>query len=1683
MYKCPNKNLPEWKELERVVPEVAYTVWDLNNGHGIDKAPNGEPSILFQDLLDHFDGDREEAIKTKVKVFTNEFKNWFNNRSVTFLKQDNGSIDYLFSTNPELEKVGTKDEYKQYLNTIFPNSKVSEVYWHGTDSDFSEGIQNTKKGKGSGAPETKKEMYFNRQPWASLQYISGINRKIPDKDGYNNWVKLWWELKEILGNGRMQNDDWKSIVIGPDIRQEIPNKKGVFNRNEGGENGSFLKERKARYGYENKSDKEFFEEVFGIRYGKDTFQDWVNNNANIFRQIWNTKQVKKGMYPVLLNIQNPIVEQNQNTYYEEERKLMTSAKQNNNDSIISNSSKNEFNSDVIVMLYPQKDVHILGTYQDIQQFKEWKKTSNASKIVDENGEPLLSELLSSSTVTYNPEDFTPIPQEDMRVINEVTKLYEKIQKGLKDRLNSIKRYTVKNPKVWNQLQTTIQQLANSETEEGIYQFLQHIDESINDSIKFLSKPTKNISAKQIRQLSNDYIGFYKPLMDDIIYLFDTTDIFKDKPNYDTIKELANTLSQQIDSVNNKFINVLKSKGYSMLQQYLTELGMPQNMIQDTINWLDDPKHDSSLFMDWFGMSSNSNNAVQQIIAKLLNDAKNATDRETMEVGIKLVKLVNAAKEKYGNDVQKLLYEKLDDGTYSGNKVSPLNSGQLKRDQRQFMDKLAEKLGISKDNNNMYVLPQNEDIQKKWFDELTKWYADRAQRRYKAEYYILRNKMLSMKTRDAEREIQSMIDGITQSMTINGIQYENLLTEAEYKQLESLRKQKRLLSNIFNIDGSEKTGIDRVIADELTAFHEEVNKHIKYDIDKDKYEKDLAKVIERYGGETAEVQLWKQRNTVTRYTQDFYDRIANLESDSANKDPESTYQKLRNRRRQLQNLYKDPHTNKIDINSLSDDEKRSLLQLDQDIANAYTATQKTEGADKFSNFAEIVNTEQYYHDMEQARNAGVQAYNEWFNNNHYKDVIGFMYPASYYTELRPLPEFAQQYTETVPSSKYSKILESSEWYNPEFDENGPAIQPNKKYYDNSKAYNEVMNKPEVKELYNEITNIMNEAMSFISFLANSNENMMPQIEARFMQVLNRKDGILNKLKYAVEDFAITKEDDLDFVKEFSTIPNGDPIKVIPTRFITPLEDTNSISTDAVSAVVQFYNMAANYKNMSAKQDEVELMLNLLRQLSIRTSKELKGPGSTNVYKQSQLLVDRLMYGRNKTPIEGNVLGYDINFGKALDIVRGFVTKVNLSGNLWSIGTSFFTDTTYTTLEAKMGRYFDLEDLNFAKSEFARELPNMMQNIGNPNPKGRLPYLLMLNQVVKDNRELFDRLDQSQVLRSINQNFWFAGYIQSDYTVKSHTLLSIYHNYRLVDNEGFMSKQQYIDKFYPNDRKKGAVEFKQLTTTLYDAYIELPNGDVVVDDKYKSLITDRLLNDVRNRIEIISRRIDGTIREVDKAAVHANAMASYLVLHRNFMISALHDRFKPKQYNLDLQTIEEGYYRSTGRFLKNIIANRHFAIKQLLADYNNMQEYEQYAVRRVLNELVLIAASTVVALTIASIVDGDDDYDTWLTQSITYLAMRSAFEFRTMYNPFEFMALIKSPTAAFNWFDNISSFINLINPASYIGDRTPFTLIDRGVYKGMPVILKNIIKVTPFKSIVEAQDPKSKRNYLQNQLMNF
>ena len=84
---CPNFNNKEVKQqfdelVAATSEQAAYHIWSQNNGNAIDRAPNGAPSKLFSDLLEHFNGDRVLAIQAKAKVYSESFKTWFEGSKV-----------------------------------------------------------------------------------------------------------------------------------------------------------------------------------------------------------------------------------------------------------------------------------------------------------------------------------------------------------------------------------------------------------------------------------------------------------------------------------------------------------------------------------------------------------------------------------------------------------------------------------------------------------------------------------------------------------------------------------------------------------------------------------------------------------------------------------------------------------------------------------------------------------------------------------------------------------------------------------------------------------------------------------------------------------------------------------------------------------------------------------------------------------------------------------------------------------------------------------------------------------------------------------------------------------------------------------------------------------------------------------------------------------------------------------------------------------------------------------------------------------------------------------------------------------------------------------------------------------------------------------------------------------------
>jgi hypothetical protein len=58
-------------------------------------------------------------------------------------------VDFVFDKNLELATIGTKEEYSQYLETIFPNSKLKDILYHGTREKFTgETFDMNKRGAG-----------------------------------------------------------------------------------------------------------------------------------------------------------------------------------------------------------------------------------------------------------------------------------------------------------------------------------------------------------------------------------------------------------------------------------------------------------------------------------------------------------------------------------------------------------------------------------------------------------------------------------------------------------------------------------------------------------------------------------------------------------------------------------------------------------------------------------------------------------------------------------------------------------------------------------------------------------------------------------------------------------------------------------------------------------------------------------------------------------------------------------------------------------------------------------------------------------------------------------------------------------------------------------------------------------------------------------------------------------------------------------------------------------------------------------------------------------------------------------------------------------------------------------------------------------------------------------------------
>ena len=194
---CPNMKNPdvarEFNELKEATSEkAAYAIWSLNNGNGIDKAPNGAQSKLFNDLLDYYHGDRVKAIQAKAKVYGKSFRDWFG------------------------DWVG---ENKENVSKAVDENGEPLILWHGTDYVFDEFKYDENNERGSHKVHDVHSFFFTDSQEKAFKYRYNItmpvflNMKNPGessvKDGKYRTINEYTNRENEL----IRDDQYDSVFI------------------------------------------------------------------------------------------------------------------------------------------------------------------------------------------------------------------------------------------------------------------------------------------------------------------------------------------------------------------------------------------------------------------------------------------------------------------------------------------------------------------------------------------------------------------------------------------------------------------------------------------------------------------------------------------------------------------------------------------------------------------------------------------------------------------------------------------------------------------------------------------------------------------------------------------------------------------------------------------------------------------------------------------------------------------------------------------------------------------------------------------------------------------------------------------------------------------------------------------------------------------------------------------------------------------------------------------------------------------------------------------------------------------------------------------------------------------------------------------------------------------------------
>ena len=588
-----------------------------------------------------------------------------------------------------------------------------------------------------------------------------------------------------------------------------------------------------------------------------------------------------------------------------------------------------------------------------------------------------------------------------------------------------------------------------------------------------------------------------------------------------------------------------------------------------------------------------------------------------------------------------------------------------------------------------------------------------------------------------------------------------------------------------------------------------------------------------------------------------------------------------------------------------------------------------------------------------------------------------------------------------------------------------------------------------------------------YLPTKINNLAPQTYQSAIDTLMKTQlpELMSKLKFLGKDIATRKEDDEIGELTGDIVDYQDETRIIkynPTRYTRRLLEPNNISTDLLSSMIAYAKMVYEFKEKGDRIEQLEFVAqNIKSGQTLDTKKqESESTSGKNVMKQLENYLRVQIMGITYPDV--TIPALNINITKLLKNAARFVTAKNLGLNFATQFVDNITSNIWYNIEKTMGDIVTRKSSKLGYSKFTELAQDAIKESKTTIKNNKLSVILRTLGLSDNLHSVFNDLDKNILMRDIGNKVLFAGYRASNFFISGNAALSALYNYRL-----------YNGKWYTEKEFNKILNPTESYDSLPSAYenIRIENGVMSIDG-----MNTNTFNLFTRRLNNLISKIDGKLTEEDKTYAHSTLIGIVTLIHRDWILDGISRRFKKKGINFDTNAVDEGYWRSTGKFMSDFFMDKEKIrnLKTLIENYNELDDSQKEGVRRTMYELLVVVGSIALAI-IMNLGDDDDERDLdYLKDTMAYLSTRITMEMTAFYNPFEYVYAVSDVFVISRDFKKIISFTEMFNAKEIESGKW------EGWTKSQKYFLQNVPGVT---GAISLSNPEASNRFIINNVLGF